>query len=173
MLRKPLDSGLTGPQDRLYVYPLTCPLVTGSLLSFPLGGGVSIDLLVATPAIIGDTEVGIQPYAGKTKLAYQSIAKGPAEDLSGQLWRGQIRPVAASAKILATIPLTIRPLEGLVSIEIPASVTQALAPNAEYIEYRADAYTSSPYAIDIESELNGIVCKRAYGDVYVVREVTR
>jgi hypothetical protein len=174
MLRKVLESGVATQQEILSVFPLTCALQAGAVLSFPLAGGASFDLSVATSASIGDTEITILPYGGKAKLAYRSVAPGPPEDLSGQSWRAQIRTIAASPKILATVPITTWPLEGLVVIEIPAAATQGLATNAEYAEYKADAYASTPYAIDVEAELSdGRVYKRAYGDAYVVREVTR
>jgi hypothetical protein len=142
------------------------------VLSFPLSGGLSVDLTVASAASIGDEAIAIQPYTGKTKLAYQSVATGQPENLTGQEWRGQIRPTASSTTVLATLPIVVTPADGLVAITIPATVTAALSPNAEYAEYESGSYGTA-YVIDIESEIGGVVKKRAYGNAYVVREVTR
>jgi hypothetical protein len=171
-LRKPLQSGEITPQTSISVYALTCDLPLGFVLSFPLSGGLSVDLTVASAASIGDEAIAIQPYTGKTKLAYQSVATGQPENLTGQEWRGQIRPTASSTTVLATLPIVVTPADGLVAITIPATVTAALSPNAEYAEYESGSYGTA-YVIDIESEIGGVVKKRAYGNAYVVREVTR
>ena len=173
MLRSPMDSGRHVPRSSISVHPLTCALPIGFVLPFTAYVGRTVDLVVATAASIGDDEIDIQPYTGELGLPYQSVAKGAPEDLTGQSWRGQIRSTAASSQILATLPMVVVPLSGLVTITIPATVTAALAPNAEYADYSAGSYSAPPYALDIESEIGGVVVKRGYGDAYVIREVTR
>lgn len=169
MLRKPLEMG----SSSISVYGLTCALPVGFVLSYPLSGGMSVDLTVASAASIGAETVSIQPYTGNVRLPFKSIAQGPPEDLTGQSWRGQIRPTASSSTVLADLPITLVPVDGLVSIAIPASTTASLAPNAEYAEYSDGSYSGAAYALDIESEVGGAVKKRAYGIARVIREVTR
>jgi hypothetical protein len=178
-----LQRHLMPGQDKIYTTPLSQALLSGYTLIFLSGGGEATDLTITQAAGIGDEQLSIAPYQG-TRLNKGSVAETFPQDLTGQQYRGHIRKTANSADILAQFTFTATPLDGLVRLSLSAAVTANLPANCNYYDLPiggdlssqggfGGAAWESAYHFDIESELGAVVERRAYGRVWVPREVTR
>jgi hypothetical protein len=166
------------------IQPLPIDLPANFELDFPTGNGSSINLISTSITMAGATTVQVQPYMGVAKLSWGAIAQTLPQDLSGQIWRGQLRRVYNDIDPLLTFDFTTNPVNGLVVIKAAKIKTQSLTPNAIYSELPttnldknsgfSEAIWRQAYFWDAEYSLSSGEVYRAFqGRAWITWEATR
>lgn len=168
------------------IRPLPIDLPANFELSFPIsnGNGGSINLITTAITVAGATTVLVQVYGGASKLSWGVIAQTLPKDLSGQVWRGQVRRGYNDIDPLISLDFIISPLSGLITIKAPKSKTLLLPPNAIYSDLptanlnKESSFTQAlwqqSYFWDAEYSLPTGESFRAFnGRVWVTWEATR
>jgi hypothetical protein len=166
------------------IRPLPIDLPANFELSFPISNGGSINLITTAIAPAGATTVPVQAYTGVSKLAWGVIAQTLPQDLTGQVWRGQVRRGYHDMDPLVSLDFVLNPLNGLVTIKAPKAKTLLLPPNAIYSDLpstnlnKESSFTPAlwqqSYFWDAEYSLpTGEVFRAFNGRVWVTWEATR
>lgn len=169
----------------IHVPPMTEVLPADFTLSFDLGFGRVVDLVTASSVALGDEEIPIQTYAGKTRILANSRAQTTPRMLVDTTWRGQVRSAYESTTPLLTYSFNlIGGADGVVQGEISATATAAAMPNAIFSDIPEnrqvqDAFEPTVWAAayfwdwESVSTVDGTVKRELQGRTWITREATR
>jgi hypothetical protein len=175
-----IESGAT----KIYVPRMVEALPDNFKLSFDLGYGRVADLVVTEPVAIGDDEIIIAPYTGRTILAGTRSPTTPRV-LADTTWRGQVRAAYESPTPLLTYTFNlVGGADGLIQGEIAANATAAAAPNAIFSDIPDDRQNQEAFAPNVwanayfwdwesVSTVDGTVKRELQGRTWVTREATK
>jgi hypothetical protein len=175
-----IESGAT----KIYVPRMVEALPDNFKLSFDLGYGRVSDLVVVEPVAIGDDEIMVQPYTGRTILAGTRSPTTPRV-LADTTWRGQVRATYDSPDPLLTYTLNlIGGADGVVEGVVAAPSTAAAIPNAIFSDIPENRQSQEAFAPNVwanayfwdwesVSTVDGTVRRELQGRTWITREATK
>lgn len=191
-LAKDLTPSTTSPPTTLSVCALPIELPAGYIIEFPISGSCeTIDLEVATTALLGDEEITIVPYTGTRRLRCGTSTAILPLDLTGLTWRGSVRTAEDDAASLIDFSFSVpAPTDGSVEMSASATLTASLESNVRFDEipcfyeeplsiqqeanFEDEAIYDAAYFWDLEYEDQlGNVARKFYGRCWVVWESTQ
>jgi len=179
-LTRLIETGAT----KIHVPPMVEVLPSGFTLSFERFG-VVVDLVTASLVELGDKEIPVQTYTGRTSIPANTRAQTTPRTLTDTTWRGQVRTSYESPEpLLAYTMNLIGGANGVVQGEISATATAAAKPNAIFSDIpedrqRQDAFDpkiwAAAYYWDWESvsTVDGTVRRELQGRAWITKEATR
>lgn len=177
-----LTEDLSPGSALINIQPLPIDLPANFTLKFVTGSGTT-SLVTTAVTLAGATTVQVMPYTGLSKLVGGVVAKTLPKDLTGQIWKGQVRRTYTDIDPLIELDFTISPLNGLITIKAPKSKTLLLPPNSTYSELptnnldRNSGFTENVwrqgYVWDCEYALSGTTYRAFQGRVWVSWDVTK
>lgn len=191
-LAKDLIPSATAPPTQLFVKQLPVELPVGYVIQFPIPGTCNtIDMVVATTALVGSEVITIAPFTGTRRLRCGTTTSILPINLTGLTWRGAVRAAEDDTTPLITFSFaTPVPLSGVVEMSASSALTAEIASNARFdeipcfyeepldIQARANfvdqAVYDAAYFWDLECEnAMGEVTRKLYGRCWVIWESAR
>jgi hypothetical protein len=126
----------TAPTTLLRVVNVSKEILAGTVLEFKPVKAIACDVIRFTTVgvtALGSTTISIEPYTG-SKVPCGLIAKNGPVDLTGRVYRGQVKRQLADDVPLLTLACSIEPLAGTVSVACDTTALPFSDANCDFLE---------------------------------------